>query len=408
MTDDYDYFRNKRADRIYLSKSLRKLEYSRDVDGNIRSLSRPFRIVSKIVDAQESHQFIKDGKEIVLRITGGERQEIKAKFYEDTRRIFTLTIQKYTVETGVPHHAYFTFTGAEIGTLFNFLRNLEILPLAESGGQRLDDSFVSELVLDRAQALQLLEDQPELLSELLRNRVTASDVAELGHRREQLAEFERLLTDDSHMEYVRSCLGENKRVEDVWQGYFERNYWIFGYGLNYFFNTALEGKRLEQLVRGHDIGGSGKRIDALLRTRGIVSSLSFGEIKTHKTELMKQVAKAYRAECWQVSDELSGGIAQVQKTVQLALENLGTRLEITSSTGDPAGEQIFIYQPRSFLVIGSLSEFQVSHGVNVEKLSSFELFRRNITNPEILTFDELYERANFIVKNGERLNSETS
>jgi len=402
MTDDYEYFRNKRPDRVYLSKSLRQLELSKDADGNVQKLSRPFRIVSKIVESTESHQFIRDGREIVLRITDGERQEIKAKFYEDTRGVFTLTFQKYTMQSGTPHQAYFTFVGTEITTLYNFLRNIEVLPLHSESSQRLDDKFVNELVLTREQALRLLNGQPELVAELLKNQITAGDVAELGHRRAQLTEFQQLLTDGSHIEARRASLGPKKRVEDVWQAFFERNSWIFGYGLNYFFNSALDGQRLEQLVQGHDIAGSGKRVDALLKTRGIVSALAFGEIKTHRTELMRQVATPYRAECWQVSDEMSGGIAQIQKTVQLALERIGSRLDPTDEIGNPTGEQLYLYQPKAFLVIGSLSEFQAQNGINREKYSSFALFRRSMTNPEIVTFDELYERAKFIVESGER------
>ena len=40
------------------------------------------------------------------------------------------------------------------------------------------------------------------------------------------------------------------------------------------------------------------------------------------------------------------------------------------------------------------------NGINEDKFSSFELFRRNMVNPEIITFDELYERTkNIIVHN---------
>jgi len=48
-------------------------------------------------------------------------------------------------------------------------------------------------------------------------------------------------------------------------------------------------------------------------------------------------------------------------------------------------------------VIGSLSEFLGEHGSNQEKIRSFELYRRNMASPEIITFDELYERAKFII-----------
>jgi hypothetical protein len=35
---------------------------------------------------------------------------------------------------------------------------------------------------------------------------------------------------------------------------------------------------------------------------------------------------------------------------------------------------------------------------NRDKRNTFEAFRSNIKNPEIVTFDELYERAKFIVE----------
>lgn len=64
-------------------------------------------------------------------------------------------------------------------------------------------------------------------------------------------------------------------------------------------------------------------------------------------------------------------------------------------------------QPRSFLVIGSLSQFQSAHGVNASRYQAFEGFRRNLRQPEILTFDELYERARFIVDHSENVGDST-
>jgi hypothetical protein len=190
-------------------------------------------------------------------------------------------------------------------------------------------------------------------------------------------------------------------AEDVWQHFFERNTWIFGYGLNYVFNSALDDAKLEQAVKGYDITGAGKRVDAPLKTHGLISALSFGEIKTHKAPLLKQVASPYRKECWQISDELAGGIAQIQRSVQVSLGSIRSRLDVKDPDGTPTGESVFLYQPRSFLVIGSLAEFQTANGINEEKYSSFELFRRHTAAPEIITFDEPYERARFIVEAGE-------
>lgn len=401
MPNNFEFFQNKRTDRIYLSKSLSQKLFRKNEGGEIEEFERPFRIVSKIIDAAESHQFFKDGKQVSLRITNGQRQEIKAKFYEDTRGISTLQIQKYTVESGSPHSVYFTFVKDEISTLFNFLKNIEILPINSKSNAKLDDNLLKSIVLTREQALQLLSEQPELLDELTKHNITARDVATLGHRRKQLSEFEKLLNDPAFFEHYRDNLGVNKKTEDVWQSFFEKNTWIFGYGLNYYLNSPLDGEKFEQVVKGHDFAGAGKRVDALLKTHGLISALSFGEIKTHKTSLLKQVVTPYRKESWQISDELSGGIAQVQRSVQISLSNIRSRTIIKDETGSPTGEQVFMYQPKSFLVIGSLSEFQGEHGINEEKYSSFELFRRNISSPEIITFDELYQRARFIAESSE-------
>jgi hypothetical protein len=161
--EDYEYFENKRSDRIYLSKLIESKSYREGVNGEIQEVIRPLRIISKVIDSQEGHQFIKDGKEISLRITPGGRQEIKAKFYEDTRGITTLTIQKYTTETGIPHQAYFTFVGEEIEKLYNFIRNIPIVPIKDKGSSKIDDGFLQEIVLTKEQALKLLSEQPELV-----------------------------------------------------------------------------------------------------------------------------------------------------------------------------------------------------------------------------------------------------
>ena len=401
MSEDDEYFKNKRPDRVYLSRSLTTTQFRKDEDGNVQEFERPFRVVSKVIDCAESHQFFKDGKQTSLRITDGARQEIVAKFYEDTRGVFTLQIQRFTVESGAPHKTYFTFINEEISVLFNFLQNIALLPLRDESSAKLDDKFVSNLVLTREQALSLLAAQPDLVEELSRTQVSARDIAELGRRRIQLAEFSRLLNDEEHFESQRKRLGPNKGPEAVWQDFFERNTWIFGYGLNYVLNSPLDGSKLETAVKGHDFLGAGKRVDALLKTQGLISALSFGEIKTHKSELLKPVSRPYRTECWQVSDELTGGIAQVQRSVQTSLSNIQSRVELKDAQGAPTGETIFLYQPRSFLVIGSLAEFRVTHGINEEKYSSFELFRRGLNAPEIVTFDELYERAKYIVESGE-------
>ena len=75
-----------------------------------------------------------------------------------------------------------------------------------------------------------------------------------------------------------------------------------------------------------------------------------------------------------------------------------SRIDVIDREGDPTGEALFTTEPRSFVICGRLSEFQAEHGVNEPKFRSFELHRRNLIRPEVVTFDELFQRARLIVE----------
>ena len=60
----------------------------------------------------------------------------------------------------------------------------------------------------------------------------------------------------------------------------------------------------------------------------------------------------------------------------------------------------YLIRPKSLLIIGMLDELKGnSGGDHRHKIRSFELFRRLSLEPEIITFDELYAKALFIVEN---------
>jgi len=402
ITSEFDYFSNKKVEKVYLSKSIpTKIPYRNEND-EIIEIIKPIRILSKVLESAEQHHFIKSGQEIVLRITPGERQQIIAKFYEDTREIISLQIQRYTKETGNPHKISFTFLPDEIRKLQNFIRNIPLLPIENDQKHQFEDKYLEKIVFTKEQLLHFISEQPEIIKELIEalneSDINKEDLQGLSHRKKQLEIFEKLLYEKGYFEKIKKdkSIASN---EALWQQFFEANNWILGYGLNFIFNSPLEGKKLEQVTKGSDVFGSGKRVDLFMKTRGIINSLCFGEIKTHKTPLLKKVTDAYRRECWAMSDELAGGIAQIQKTVQISIANIKSKTEVKNEQGDLTGENLFLYQPKSFLIIGTLEEFQGEFGINEEKFSSFEIFRKNVHNPEILTFDELFERAKHIIRN---------
>lgn len=400
-SEEYDIFLNKRTDKIYVSKSIDVTQILPSKENGVTETLRQLRYVSKVGECEQlEHIKLKD--EIVLRSTSNARQEIIAKIYEDSRNILSLQIQEFSTDTGQPHKTNFTFTGDEIWRLYFFIRNIPLLPIKGKEKQQFPDNFIDNIVLNKNKILQFIYEQPEIIPELIeelqKHNIKREDIIGLAHRKTQLEIFRRMLYEENSFENLKKELGIDKD-ELVWQKYFENNSWILGYGLNYIFNSELEGKKLEQVTKGYDFNSSGKRVDLLMKTKGMINSLCFGEIKTHKTDLLKNVTTPYRKECWSVSDELIGGVGQIQKTIQKSIENIRTKTEIKDKNGDLTGEQLYLYQPKSFLLIGTLNQFAVDDKVNEDKFSSFELFRRNLVNPEIITFDELYERAKHITNN---------
>ena len=104
---------------------------------------------------------------------------------------------------------------------------------------------------------------------------------------------------------------------------------------------------------------------------------------------------------WQISNELSGALAQCQQYVRTSLKNLEEIIDIKDDNGNRTGEEVFCLSPKCFLVVGSMkTEFLNDKGEveNPDKLASFEYFRKNTLLPEIITFDQLYYRAKNILE----------
>ncbi len=387
--NEIDFFENKKTNKIYISKQFSEIE-----------TKNPARFASQVIDGKEKHQFFSGIGETILHISEGERVQIKALFYEDSKEIKAFTIQKFLKSSGKPYGSdkpiSFTFTGDEIKTFVDFIHSIPNIDILDPNKIKIDDSVIKELLLSREQASKLFQNNRTVFEELFKSEITILDVVHLAYKKEQLKYFERLLEDKSYFDKEKGEMSA-RGDEQVWQNFFEKNTWILGYGLNFIFNTPLEDGKLEQVVSGYDVFSRGKRVDALMKTRGIINSLCFCEIKTHTTNLLKKVKTSYRPEVWAVSDELAGGVAQIQKTVQKSIENIKTKTQVKDEEGNLTNEEVFLYNPKSFLLVGSLKEFIGDFGTNEDKFSSFELFRQNTFRPEIITFDELFERAKFII-----------
>ena len=178
-------------------------------------------------------------------------------------------------------------------------------------------------------------------------------------------------------------LDNDSLIEDSWQDFFEANTWIFGFGLRY---QILRIVQTQPDYGGTDVSGrGGQRGDFLTATEAETKFTCLVEIKKPTTPLLQ--SSEYRNGAWGASKELSGAISQM-------LINCA-KWEISGSREDNNRDRlsnIYTVTPRGIVVIGNTNQLN-----NRDKINSFERYRNAVHNPEIITFDELYQRAKFIV-----------
>ena len=172
--------------------------------------------------------------------------------------------------------------------------------------------------------------------------------------------------------------------ERDWQAFFRRAPWIFGHGLDY---TFLVNEQAEPDYGGQDIGGAGgERGDELMRTAGQFRFAVLVELKRPDAALV--AGSRHRNGAWRVGPDVSGGVAQLQANFERVLLAANERANVRWF--DERG--MTVTEPQGILLIGHTRQL-----ADDEERASFHRFRRNLWNPTVLTYDELLERARFLV-----------
>jgi hypothetical protein len=223
--------------------------------------------------------------------------------------------------------------------------------------------------------IELIASKPDLATRLSYARIQTE-------RNEVLSEFKESL--------------EKDLSEDYWQIFFNDNQWIFGYGLKYYFLTTLTD---QPEYGGSNFLGKGKqKCDFLLNSEAEIKFTVIVEIKKPSTNLLAVYRKGekkgqgyrYRNGAYLLSNELLGGISQVQINCRTWIRNCFN----PENNDKLTAENIYTVCPKGILIIGNTGELMGDR----EKIDTFQSYRNNINNPEIVTFDELYERAKYIVE----------
>jgi len=285
------------------------------------------------------------------------------------------------------------------------IENIEVIPTNIKANVSLDECYDNfwKLIsfLKSLQDIELPEDKFSLMSQdegeivsALRSRgadsilniakqlflspnisLTQKDINSLLKRKEKLASFKK-------------ALSEYPTDEGWWQGFFEQNKWIFGYGLNY---EILKQQQSQPSYGGTQINGTGgQRGDNLMFTAGDLNFTVLVEIKTPATPLL-QGTREIRNGAWSLSKSLTDALSQIQANIQ-TWEKYGS--EQPDNKDELEKMFVFTVEPKGIIVIGSLGQLDDRH-----KRETFQRFRKSIHGIDIITFDELFERAKFIVEN---------
>jgi len=165
---------------------------------------------------------------------------------------------------------------------------------------------------------------------------------------------------------------ETETLEKKWQSFLSEHNWIF----SHLFSFPVLLYQSEAYVGGKTIKNDNGKVGDFVLKNGLTSNLAFIEIKTHNTALLTK-GKPYRGtDVFPISHDLSGGINQVlnqKDTFQKEFWHLkGKSKEVIES-----------FNSKCIVILGKIGDLRE------EQIASFELFRSNSKDVEIVTFDEL-------------------
>ena len=381
--DDAKFFELRRQGKTYLSKVFTR--------GAI-DLQR-LRLAHAVLEGTERAVLGEIEGALCLRLTGNQRKtQVTALISQDDAGIKRVTLQTFKSRAGDWYQGYeehaFTFRADEFERLLEFLSRIKFIDLSNEDRFQVEDISVGsgpKIITDASdRALinrikQLGENEREHLFRSLHADLTPEEINLLLGRRQALEEF-------------ITQLSMGNWAESDWQDFFEKQSWVFGYGLDY--------RIMRPFAREMVVGAAGTdnrnkpTVDFLMNFTDYTVLV---EIKRPDTPIF-QSRKSGRAGTWRFSTDFMDAVSQVleQKAEWLTAAQSGDHFDKTGTRRLEARTR----DAKTILVIGNRAEFDLSDNLRnaAVKRDTFELFRRDTRTLEILTFDELLDRAKFITK----------
>ncbi|MDD5617468.1 MAG: DUF4263 domain-containing protein [Candidatus Omnitrophica bacterium] len=285
-----------------------------------------------------------------------------------------ITQEEQTDSTNIKANINLTDCHENFWKLISFIQSLREIEIPQDSFSLVSQSEVEIVAALRGRDAASIASIIKQLSNTKGVKLSQEDINELLKRREKLGAFKK---------------GLDTKVADEakWQNSFEHNKWMFGYGLDY---QILRQEQTQPHYGGDRIDGrGGQHGDYLTSTMGDLSFTVLVEIKTPATKLLQGI-REIRSGAWSLSKDLTDAISQIEANIAI-WEKDGSQQDDNRDRFE--SENIFTVKPKGIIIIGSLAELDTR-----SKRETFQRFRKSIHGIDIITFDELYERARFIIE----------
>lgn len=286
------------------------------------------------------------------------------------------------------------FNFAQLKAFLSFISEIDLKGITEKRLKIIEDQELDSDSIRSVKTLLSKKGGAELVEALINEGIISSkDIVNTAFRKRGLQIFSDLKNNSDYWKTYAKENGLKKYSEEkVWQYFFEKNQWIFGYGLDYRYQEILQ---REVHLSEAELNGSNTVIGDYLLGDNFFTT--FVELKKPSTPLFG--SKGNRSNSWKLSNELIESVSQILEHKASGLIHLDKQQFIK---GEPVSQKA--YDSRVILIIGDWKELENSENTLEKEIKkkTLELFRRDSRNVEILTFDELYERACFIAE-GEKI-----
>lgn len=318
------------------------------------------------------------------------RTMLKAVYIKENDDIEGIEIIKLIDEKEKQKVVLSKFNFAQLRAFLTFISEIDLKGITEKRIKLIQEDELDAETIRKVNTLLSKEGGEDVVINLINSGIiTSKDIVNTSFRKRGLKIFKSMISMEA---YWKTYASDNSIIslkeESVWQYFFQKNEWIFGYGLDYRYLQILE---KEAHISDSDIDGKNEVITDFLL--GDKKFTTFVEIKKPTTPLFSN--RMNRANSWGLSTELMYAVSQILEQKASGLIKLDS--EGFDSHGNAIKQKA--YDSKVILIIGNWREIEsCSEREQKIKRKTFELFRRDSRNIEILTFDELYDRAKFIVE----------